>query len=191
MTMRRSRARPTPARRWLTRPLLFAAAVLLVIEEWLWNSTAEFLRELARLPPVKRAGDWIRRRTPHQALALFILPVLALLPLKGVVVVAFAHGRIFMGILVLVLEKLIFSAIFAALYQLTGPAVTQIGWVARAQAAFLRVRRTLHAWLERQSAFREARAFLRRIRRPHWLRRRFGAAYRMQRRRSSRFCFTH
>ena len=189
--MRRSRTRPTPARRWLTRPLLFAAAVLLVIEEWLWNSTAEFLRELARLPPVRRAGEWIRRRTPHQALALFILPLLALLPLKGVVMVAFAHGRIFLGILVLVLEKLIFSAIFAALYQLTGPAVTQIGWVARAQATFLRIRRTLHAWLERQSAYRHARAFLRRIRRPHWLRRRFGAAYRMQRRRSSRFCFTH
>jgi len=190
MTMRRSRTRPTPARRWLTRPLLFAAAVLLVIEEWLWNSTAEFLRELARLPPVRRAGDWIRRRTPHQALALFILPLLALLPLKGVIVVAFAHGRIFLGILVLVLEKLIFSAIFAALYQLTGPAVTQIGWVSRAQAVFLRVRRVLHAWLERQSAYRHARVFLRRIRRPHWLRRRFGAAYRMQRRRSSRFCFT-
>jgi hypothetical protein len=191
MTMRRSRERSTPARRWLTRPLLFAAAVLLVIEEWLWNSTAEFLRELARLPPVKRAGEWIRRRTPHQALALFILPLLALLPLKGVVMVAFAHGRIFLGILVLVLEKLIFSAIFAALYQLTGPAVTQIAWVARAQATFLRIRRTLHAWLERQSAYRHARAFLRRIRRPHWLRRRFGAAYRMQRRRSTRFCFTH
>ena len=189
MTMRRSRDRSTPARRWLTRPLLFAAAVLLVFEEWLWNGTAEFLRELARLPPVKRAGDWIRLRTPHQALALFILPVLALLPLKGVIVVAFAHGRLFLGILVLVLEKLIFSAIFAALYQLTGPAITQIGWVARAQAEFLRIRRILHAWLERQSAFRQARAFLRRIRRPHWLRRRFGAAYRMQRRRSSRFCF--
>jgi hypothetical protein len=117
--------------------------------------------------------------------------LLALLPLKGVIVLAFAHGRIFLGILVLVLEKLIFSAIFAALYQLTGPAVTQIAWVARAQAIFLRIRRTLHAWLERQSAYRHARAFLRRIRRPHRLRRRFGAAYRMQRRRSSRFCFTH
>jgi len=189
MTMRRSRERSTPARRWLTRPLLFAAAVLLLIEEWLWNSTAQFLRELARLPPVKRAGDWIRCRTPHQALALFILPLLALLPLKGVIVLAFAHGRVFLGILVLVLDKLIFSAIFAALYQLTGPVVTQISWVARAQAAFLRFRRIVRGWLERQSAYRHARALLRRIRRPHWLRRRFGAAYRIQRRRSSRFCF--
>ena len=156
MTMRRSRTRPTPARRWLTRPLLFAAAVLLVIEEWLWNSTAEFLRELARLPPVRRAGDWIRRRTPHQALALFILPLLALLPLKGVIVVAFAHGRIFLGILVLVLEKLIFSAIFAALYQLTGPAVTQIfGSPAKARR-FAREDREMHRSEYRKAALKQA-----------------------------------
>ncbi len=133
MTMRHSHSRRSPVRRWLTRPLLFAAAVALVIEEWLWNGTAAFLRELARLPLVARCGDWIRRRTPYQALALFVLPVLALLPLKGAIVLAFAHGRVALGVLVLVLEKLIFSAIFAALYQLTGPAVTQIGWVLRGQ----------------------------------------------------------
>jgi hypothetical protein len=190
MTMRHSHSRRSPVRRWLTRPLLFAAAVALVIEEWLWNGTAAFLRELARLPHVARCGDWIRRRTPYQALALFVLPVLALLPLKGAIVLAFAHGRVALGVLVLVLEKLIFSAIFAALYQLTGPAVTQIGWVWRGQQEFLRIRRLLHAWLERQSAYRHARIWLRRLRRPHWLRRRFGAAYRMQRRRSSRFCFS-
>jgi hypothetical protein len=190
MTMRHSHSRRSPVRRWLTRPLLFAAAVALVIEEWLWNGTAAFLRELARLPLVARCGDWIRRRTPYQALALFVLPVLALLPLKGAIVLAFAHGRVALGVLVLVLEKLIFSAIFAALYQLTGPAVTQIGWVLRGQQEFLRIRRLLHAWLERQSAYRHARIWLRRLRRPHWLRRRFGAAYRMQRRRSSRFCFS-
>jgi hypothetical protein len=61
--------------------------------------------------------------------------------------------------------------------------------VLRAQKAFLHVRRALHGWLERQPAYRQARAWLRRMRRPHWLRRRFGAAYRMQRRRTSRFCF--
>jgi hypothetical protein len=184
--------KPRPLiRRWLARPLLFCAAVLLLIEEWLWQGTARFLSDLARLPPFAASADWVRRRTPHQALALFVLPLLSLLPLKGVIVLAFMHGRILLGLAVLVLEKLIFSAVFAALYQLTGPAVTQIAWVLRMQEAFLRVRRTLHAWLERQVAYRQARAWLRRMRKPHWLRRRFGAAYRIQRRRAraSRFFF--
>jgi hypothetical protein len=176
-------------RRWLKRPLLFLAAVLLLIEEWLWRGTAKFLRDLARLPPVATCEEWVRRRTPYQALSLFVLPVLSLLPLKGVIVLAFVHGRVLLGTAALVLEKLIFSAIFAALYQLTEPAITQIGWVLRIQQAFLQMRRALHAWLERQAAYRQARAWLRRLRRPHGLRRRFGAAYRMQRRRTSRFCF--
>jgi hypothetical protein len=178
-------------RRWLTRPLLFCAAVLLMIEEWLWRGTARFLLDLTRLSFMEKCAAWVRRRTPHQALALFVLPLLSLLPLKGVIVLAFMHSRILLGVAVLVLEKLIFSAVFAALYQLTAPAITQIGWVLRAQEVFLHIRRTLHAWLERQVAYRQSRALLRRMRRPHWLRRRFGAAYRMQRRRTNRFCFRH
>jgi len=185
-----SARKPRPLiRRWLTRPLLFCAAVLLLIEEWLWQGAARLQRALARLPPVAACAEWVRRRTPYQALALFVLPLLVLVPLKGVIVLAFVHGRIVLATTVLVLEKVIFSLVFAALYQLTEPAITQIGWVLRAQVAFLHVRRALHAWLERQPAYREARAWLRRIRRPHWLRRRFGAAYRMQRRRTRRFCF--
>ena len=178
-------------RRWLARSLLFCAAVLLLIEEWLWDGTARFLRDLARLPVFAACGDWFRRRTPYQALSLFVLPLLSLLPLKGVIVLAFMHGRVMLGMTVLVLEKLIFSAVFAALFQLTGPAVTQIGWVRRMQHAFLRVRRALHGWLARQPAYRQSRAWLRRMRKSRWLRRRFGAAYRLQRRRArrSRFCF--
>ena len=184
--------KPRPLlRRWLARPLLFCAAVLLLIEEWLWDGTARFLRELGGLPVVAAIGAWIRRRPPYQALALFVLPILSLLPLKGVVLLAFAHGRMTLGVVVLILEKLIFSAMFAALYQLTGPAITRIGWVLRVQEGFLRMRRALHAWLERQLGFRYARAWLRRMRQSHWLRRRFVAAYRMQRRRArrARFCF--
>jgi len=178
-------------RQRLTRPLLFCAAVLLLIEEWLWRGTARFLRDLARLPPMAACGAWIRRRTPHQSLALFVFPLLSLLPLKGVILLAFMHGRYLLGIAVLILEKLIFSSVFAALYQLTAPAVTQIGWVLRTQNAFLRVRRALHTWLWKQAGFREARAWVRRMRHGHWLRRRFGAAYRIQRRRTKamRFCF--
>ena len=180
-----------PLQRWLTRSLLFCAAVILLLEEWLWRGTARLLRDLARLRPIAACGAWIRRRPPYQALALFVLPLLSLLPLKGVIVLAFLHGRYALGVAVLILEKLIFSAVFAALYQLTAPALTRIGWVLRAQNAFLRVRRALRAWLWEQAAYRRAHAWLRRLRRPHWLRRRFGAAYRMQRRRvkAMRFCF--
>ncbi len=176
-------------RHWFTRPLLIFAAVILLIEEWLWQGTARFLRDLMRLKPVAACADWIRRRPPKQALALFILPLLSLLPLKGVIVLAFVHGRMMLGVTVLILEKLIFSAVFAALYQLTAPAVTRIRWVMRAQRSFLRLRHAIHLWLRTFPAFRATQRWLRRARRRHWLRRRFGAAYRLQRRRTARFFF--
>jgi len=189
-TLRTSRR---PIRRWLARPLLFGAALLLLFEEWLWDGTARFVRDLKRLPSVAAAVAWIRRRSPYQALALFVLPILSLLPLKGVIVVAFVRGHVVGALLVLLLEKLIFTAIFAALYQLTAPAVTRIRWVRRTQALFLRVRSALHRWLDRQPFYRGARGWLRRLRRRHatrCMRRRLIAAYRMQRRRGARFCFS-
>ncbi len=173
----------------LSRPLLFCAAVILLIEEWLWRGTARFLGDLMLLTPVARFAEWVRRRPPRQALALFVLPLLSLLPLKGVIVLAFMHGRYLLGFAVLVLEKLIFSAVFAALYQLTAPSVTKIRWVLRAQTIFLRWRHAIHLWLRTFPAFRQAQAWLRRMRHRHGLLRRFGAAYRIQRRRTARFCF--
>jgi hypothetical protein len=183
------RKSPHRIRHRLTRPLLFCAAVLLLFEEWLWHGTARFLRDLSRLRAFAACGAWIRRRTPYQALSLFILPLLSLLPLKGVVVLAFVHGRVVLGTIVLILEKLIFSAVFAALYQLTEPAITRIGWVLRAQNGFLRMRHAIHMWLWQYAAYRDARSWVKELRHRHWLRRRFGAAYRVQRRRTSRFCF--
>lgn len=181
-----------PIRRWLTRPLLFGAALLLLFEEWLWDGTARFLRDLRRLPAMAAGVAWVRRRSPHQALGLLVLPVLSLLPLKGVIVLAFVRGHVLLGLTVLLLEKLIFGATFAALYQLTAPALVRIRWVHRAQTLFLRLRSALHRWLERQPLYREARGWLRRLRRRstgRGMRRRILAAYRMQRRRGSRFCF--
>jgi hypothetical protein len=167
--------------------------LLLLFEEWFWHRTARFLRDLRKIPAVAAAGDWVRRRSPYQALAMFVLPVLSLLPLKGVIVLAFIRGHVLFGVGVLLLEKLIFTAVFAALYQLTAPALLQIRWVHRGQSVFLRMRSALHRWLDRQPLYREARGFLRRLRRRHGargMRRRIVAAYRMQRRRSSRFCFS-
>ncbi|HEY5308940.1 MAG TPA: hypothetical protein VIK97_10555 [Casimicrobiaceae bacterium] len=181
------------SRRWLARPLLFCAALLLLFEEWLWHGTARFLRDLRKIPAVATAVDWVRRRSPYQALAMFVLPVLSLLPLKGVIVLAFIRGHMLLGLAVLLLEKLIFTAVFAALYQLTAPALLKIHWVHRGQSLFLRVRSALHRWLDRQPLYREARGFLRRLRHrrgARGMRRRIVAAYRMQRRRSSRFCFS-
>ena len=154
--------RRSAARRALARPFLYGASIALLIEEWLWAWATRELARLARFGPVARAERWIGRLSPPFALALLMTPFLALIPFK---VSAFAlmfmgHGAL--GLTVLVVDKLVVTALFARLWQLTEPAITEIGFVRRGRDGFLRLRRRLHAWLERQPAFVEARAIVRR-----------------------------
>jgi hypothetical protein len=178
-------SQPSTLRAWITRLLLFVAALVLLLEEWVWRSTASVLRRIGRWPGFAALEGWIVRRPRFQALALFILPVLAMLPLKSVGVMAFSHGHLFTGTAAFVLDKIVGTALFARLYQLTEPAITQIGWVLRGRDGFLRMRSRLYEWLHEQPAYRRSRALLQRLRRSGGIRRRFRAAMRRQRQRAA------
>ena len=176
--------RRTVVRRTLARPFLYGASFALLIEEWLWTRTARGLARLARFGPVARAEQWIGRQSPPVAFALLVTPLLALIPFKVLAFVLMFAGHGAVGIAVLVADKLVVTALIARLWQLTEPAITEIGVVRRGRDAFLRLQRMLHAWLERQPAYVEARAIVRR----HLARFRRGrsVAWRVQRRRDAR-----
>ena len=91
------------------------------------------------------------------------------------------HASVSLGVATFVAAKLIATAVFARLYQLTEPAIITIGWVRRGRNAFLRWRAFMHAWLNAQPAYRKARDMIR----AHSLqvKRRYRAAYRLRRQR--------
>jgi hypothetical protein len=149
-------------RRSLSRPFLYGASFALLIEEWLWTSTARGLARLARFGPIARAERWIGKQSPPIAFTLLVTPLLALVPFKVLAFVLMFAGHGAIGVAVLVADKLVVTALIARLWQLTEPAITEIGFVRRGRDAFLRLRRMLHAWLEHQPAYVEARAIIRR-----------------------------
>jgi hypothetical protein len=151
--------------RWLARILYFIAVVVLAFEEWIWNHASALLRRIGNLLPFRWIEGWVRRRTPPQALSLFVLPILVVLPLKGVALGAIGHGHMALGIAVLSLDKVIGTAVFARLWQITEPAITTYGWVRAGRDAFLRLRQRLYDWLHEQPAYRSAHALLERLRR--------------------------
>jgi hypothetical protein len=171
-------------RRTLTRPLLYGASFALLVEEWLWTWTTRGLARLARFAVVARAERWIRGCSPPVALALLVLPFVALVPCKVFAFVLMYEGRGALGLTILVVDKLLVTALFARLWQLTEPSITRIDAVRRGRDGFLRLRRMLHAWLERQPAYVEARAIIRRY--LAGFRRGRTVARRMQRRRDGR-----
>ena len=176
--------RRTAVRRTLARPFLYGASIALLIEEWLWTWTARGLARLARFGPVARAERWIGRQPPQIALALLVTPILALIPFKVLAFMLMYAGHGALGLTVLVADKIVVTALFARMWQLTEPATTRIRFVRRGRDGFLRLRRMLHAWLSRQPAYIEAREIIRRY--LARLRRGRTVARRVRRRRDAR-----
>jgi hypothetical protein len=144
-------------RRGLTQLLLAAAAVVLLFEEWFWDrSTAAFARA-GRLPVLHAVQAWTRARPRGQALALFVVPLLVIYPCKMLALLAMGTGHVVAGVAAFVVAKLVATALFARLYQLTEPAILQFTWVRRGRDRFLRARRFVHHWLNLQPLYRQAR----------------------------------
>jgi hypothetical protein len=149
----------------LTRPLLYVAAVLLVIEEWLWVHATALLRQISRWPPLARLDRWIAGRSPWQSIALFLVPVVVVLvPAKIACFILLGRGHPWWAVLFLVGDKIVGTALFARLYQITEPAITTFDRIRRARDAFLQWRANMYSWLHRQPAFLAARERLHHVR---------------------------
>lgn len=171
----------TAMRRSLVSCLLFAAAVVLLFEEWLWEKSTIVATRLGRLPLLSTLELWIRRRGRWTALALFVAPVVVIFPFKALALYAMTKGYVAGGVAAFVLAKLVATALFARLYQLTEHAIIRFRRVRKIRAAFLRGRAFIHAWLDAQAPYRRARVLVRRS--SQRIKHRYRVAYRLQRKR--------
>lgn len=162
--MRRGKAAATPpisARNGVMAILLWVAAVALLFEEWFWPRSIRAIARIGDALHLTVVSDWIRRRPPSQALALFVLPVLVLYPFKVLALIALANGDVVLGGAAFVAAKLVATAVFARLYELTEPALAHYAWVRVGRTKFLAARAYLHAWLNDQPVYRRARSRIR------------------------------
>ena len=164
-------------RRWLFAPLVYLAAIFLLIEEWLWATGARIMQVVAQFPPLHALEAWIRRLPPYWALAVFVLPAVLLFPVKLLALLAIARGHAFSGIGVIIIAKLGGAAAVARLYSLTRPTLLSLPWFARWHGLFME---TKDRWIARLRATRPWRrvsrlsAALGRARRAWWQRLRKG-----------------
>ncbi len=86
---------------------------------------------LARLPLWARAENWLRNLPPWGALLAFFLPVLLLLPVKVLALYLFGHGHSATAVSLLVVAKLVGTAIVARIFQLVEAALMAIPLFAR------------------------------------------------------------
>ncbi|MEJ6004812.1 hypothetical protein WG899_04580 [Paucibacter sp. AS339] len=139
-------------------------ALLILFEEWGWAPLARLMARLGQLPVLRQLEAWIGRLPPPAALAVLLLPTLLLLPVKLLALWLIGIGRAGLGLLVIVVVKLIGTAIVARLFQLTRPALLRMAWFAKLYQRWSLWKAGLLAWVRRSAAWRWARAFKLRLR---------------------------
>jgi hypothetical protein len=175
------------ARSPLLTPLVYLAALVLLLEEWCWDVGMRLALALARWPWLQTLEAQVRRLPPWAALCAFVLPGLLLLPLKLLALMAIAHGHAASGIATLVVAKIGGAAVVARLYALTLPTLLAVRWFARAHGWFMAHKARWIARLRASPTLLRARVLLDRLRRSlRSFRRRLGRGVPFGSRRASR-----
>ena len=116
--------------RFLLRLLQLPFALILMFYEWGWQSLSHLFDWLAKLWLWRAMEDGIRRLPPWAALLLFALPSATLLPVKLGALWLVAQGHEIAGVAVIVIAKIVGTAVVARLFTLTQPALLQLRWFA-------------------------------------------------------------
>jgi hypothetical protein len=155
---------PDLLKRLLGPPLTLLAALWVVFEEVLVAWVQRQMARLAQVPAVARLEAWLRTLPPYVGATLFLVPTVLLLPVKLAAVVLLAKGQVLAATAVLVLGKVVGTAIAARLYRILHPALSTLPWFVRAETWVFLWRDRLHAWLYAQPAWLAAVTAVRALR---------------------------
>ena len=143
-------------------------ALLILFEEWGWEPLHRVLTWLGRLSTMRRVEAAITRLPPRAALAVLLLPTLGLVPVKLLALWLITQGAALTGLAVIVVAKVIGTAVLAWLFALTQPALMRMPWFAAGYRRWYAWKEALLAWVRASWAWRTGRAVKLRVRR--WVR---------------------
>lgn len=153
--------RPVRIAAAIVRPVLVTLGVVgLLIEEVLWTALRRLTARLGRLPLISRIEAHIRALPPYGAMALFLLPLAAVLPLEMIATWLIARGHLLSGMTVLLAVKIAGMAVWAWLYALCHPALSGLRWFMLLETTLLRWKNWAHDHLERLESVRRARRLI-------------------------------
>jgi hypothetical protein len=101
--------------------LLTLLAILLIIEEWLWDFLSACGHYLALLLRLESFERWLSQTPPHIALLAFTIPILIVTPINLAAFWLLLHGLLLQGILLELFAKLLGTLLVARVFTLTKP----------------------------------------------------------------------
>jgi hypothetical protein len=139
--------------------------LILIFEEWGWVPLARLMAWIGRLPGLRWIEALIRGLPPYGALALFVLPVLTLLPIKIAALYLLGQGHTVLGLSMIVVAKLVGTAITARLFMLTQPTLMRLAWFAHWFGRWMVFKNNVVARVKSSLAWQEWLRFKTRVKR--------------------------
>lgn len=138
-------------------PFSWLAALLFLIEESIWDSTAALMARLGAIRVIHAFETHIASLSPRWALFTFLLPSIILIPAKLLGLHAIAAGHWLIGGSVFVIAKLLGMALFSRIFNLTRPTLMQLGWFAHLYAKVMHYRNRIHAYLAHWTVYQQVK----------------------------------
>lgn len=177
-------------KRLVAAPFVFLAAIIILLEDWLWDDLARLAAIIGRLPIFRQIEAFIVGLPPYAALACFAVPSSLLIPVKLIALYFVAHGHALAGLLTVAAAKVAGTALVARLFTLTRPKLLRIAWFAWLYEKFVGFKTRIYTAIKATRVYRAAHQMRLRVRqalkvwitkRKGFLRRRWNAALRLSR----------
>ncbi len=150
-------------KRLLLTPLIWLAASVFLLEEFIWDSTARLMARLGALRYIQALEKRIAALPPRWAVLAFLLPSSILIPAKLIGLHAMANGHWLLGSTTFVLAKIAGMALFSRIFNLTRAALLQVHWFARLYQWVMFYRNRIHAYLDQWPAYQRVKRHLARL----------------------------
>jgi hypothetical protein len=179
-------------KRLLAAPFVFVAAIIILLEDWLWDDLARLAAAIGRLPVLQAVELFIAGLPPYGALIFFATPSLLLLPVKLAAFYFMSHGQPTLGLATVIGAKVLGTALVARIFTLTRPTLMRIGWFAWIYQRFTAFKSRIYDAIKATAIYQAAHHQHLRMRaalkewmgkRRSFLRRRWEAARKLSRRR--------
>ena len=135
-------------RRVLTLPLAALATLVVLFDDLFRSAVKPAVAWLARLEPVRRVEAAVSRLPPYPTLALFLVPMAVIWPIKLYALYLIGLGHVAYGTLAFVAAKVIGVGLAERLFALSRDKLLSIGWFARGYFFLIAVRDRVHLYLK-------------------------------------------
>jgi hypothetical protein len=151
-------------RRILTLPLAALATIVVLFDDLVRSAVKPAVAWLASLEPVRRVEAAVARLPPYPTLALFLIPMAVIWPIKLYALYLIGLGHVTYGALAFVAAKVVGIGLAERLFALSRDKLLSIGWFARGYFFVIAVRDRVHLYLKGTRWWPALVAFLARVR---------------------------